>query len=97
MRKLVFKTAWELVKSMGISLSNALKISWLEVKIDMLEKQIQILNGTAFTYKEVKRLEKIQFPLIKILNEFKPCYVSLKENRYTGAYLFYGLGTYNGD
>lgn len=98
MKKQVFTTAWELVRSLGINLSNALKIAWAKVKVSAMQDQIDELESKAFTGGQVKAIEKVQFPLMKIITELMPLSIRWsKEYDNSGARFDYGRGTYNGD
>ena len=92
----VFNKAWKLVKEIGISLSNALKISWLESKISNLYKEY---NQGGLSSNEQWNIEKKIAPLSKILANLKPCKINfeLKVISNKGAENWYGIGVYNGD
>ena len=98
MKKQVFTTAWELVRMYGINLSNALKIAWAKVKVSAMQDQIDELESMAFTGGQVKAIEKMQFPLMKIITELMPLSIRWsKAYDNSGARFDYGVGLYNGD
>lgn len=92
----VFNKAWKLVKEIGISLSNALKISWLESKISNLYKEY---NQGGLSSNEQWNIEKKIAPLSKILANLKPCKIDFEPKVFSnaGAEHWYGIGVYNGD
>lgn len=97
MKSLVFKSAWILVKEMGITLSSALVISWAERKVEKMQNDIDLLNAQAFRYQEVKAIESLQILLIKKIKQIKPCYLFTGNINNDGARHYYGIGVYNGD
>ena len=98
MKKQVFIKAWELVRSLGINLSNALKIAWAKVKVSAMQEQINELESMAFTGGQVKAIEKVQFPLMKRITELMPLSIRWKKAYdNSGARFDYGVGIYNGD
>jgi hypothetical protein len=97
MKSKVFKNAWELVKTMGITLSLALSIAWQEAKIDNLGNRLIVAQSKAFNYKEEKAIETEMSFHIRKVNEIKPCYVNFAKPDNSGAAYYYGVGRYNGD
>jgi hypothetical protein len=96
MKSQIFTKAWQLVKEMGISLSNALKIAWAEFK---LEAMCIVYNaGGCNDYQLEKKIDAQQV----VLNKIKPCNIEYKWNRKptdnSGAEAWYNTpGVYNGD
>jgi hypothetical protein len=92
----VFKKAWGLVKEIGINLSNALKISWLELKLSKLYKEY---NQGGLVTTEKWKIEKRIAPLSKTLLSLKPCKIDFEPKVISndGAIHWYGIGVYNGD
>jgi hypothetical protein len=97
MKSQVFTTAWQKVKSMGISFGYALRLAWLDIKIQMLQSQINELDGIAFSYSQSKPLRAKQNELIGQLNAINPCFVFFGKPNMDGAKYDYGCGKYNGD
>jgi len=97
MKSTVFLNAWELVRTLGITLGNALSIAWAEAKLKSLENDWQIASGKAFNYSEEKAIEQKMAVLIRKVNSIKPCYVNFKGLCNSGASFDYGCGKFNGD
>lgn len=98
MKKSVFTNAWQLVKTMGLSLSMALTIAWQEAKVDKLSNDYAVSQGIAFNYNNTKSIEMELDLQTRKLNQIKPCHVCYKsEMNNSGAAFYYGVGRYNGD
>jgi len=98
MKSTIFKNAWNLVKTLGITLSSALSIAWGEYKIDSLTNDLIVAQGKAFSYKEQTAIETEMAVLIRKVNAVKPCHVCYKnEIDNSGAAAYYGVGRYCGD
>lgn len=97
MKSKVFTNAWQLVKTMGLSLSMALTIAWQEAKVDKLSNDYAVSQGIAFNYKNTQAIE-IELALqVRKLNQIKPCHVNFAKPQDSGAAFYYGCGHYNGD
>jgi hypothetical protein len=95
MKSQIFKNAWQLVKELGLTFSNALTIAWSEFKIDAM---CLIYNaGGCNDYQLSKKIDAQQVALSKV----KPCNIEYKFNKQpinnSGASAWYGIGVYNGD
>lgn len=97
MKSKVFTMAWQLVKTMGVSLSIALTIAWQEAKVDRLAEQYTLSQSKAFNYQETHKIELELGVQVKKLNSIKPCYVNFAKPDNSGASFYYGVGVYNGD
>lgn len=97
MKSKVFTNAWNLVKTMGLTLSMALTIAWQEAKVDKLANDYTVSQGIAFNYKNTKAIENELDLQTRKLNNIKPCYVNFSKPDNSGAAYYYGCGRYNGD
>ena len=96
MKSLVFKNAWNIVKSMGVSISIALSISWSEAKLNKMFNSLILAKSKAFNYSEEKAIEEKIALETRKLKSIKPCHVCYT-NENNGAKYDYGVGLYNGD
>jgi len=97
MKSTVFINAWNLVRTMGLTLSMALTIAWQEAKVDKLANDYAVSQGIAFNYKNTKAIETELDLQTRKLNNIKPCYVNFTKQEDSGAAYYYGCGRYNGD
>lgn len=96
MKSEIFKSAWELVKQRGITLSLALKIAWADFKVTNLWTEYN--KFTCMTrgaesfeiYKKIKVLQKFMWDNTPALT----IYATINND---GARHDYGIGAYNGD
>lgn len=102
MKSLLFKTAWKLVKNLGITIGEALHLAWNEYKIKGIYNRINALElkyMTADERAELKALYSKVRPMETENNRKNPKqWLSASGvNSMEGAQHWYGAGTYNGD
>lgn len=95
MKSQIFKNAWRMVKETGINLSTALKISWAEFKISVLELKYNTIS--VFDWKIQLEVRKSINVLVELKNRIKPCSVFTNKINNSGAEKWYGIGAYSGD
>jgi hypothetical protein len=98
MRKSIFTRAWELVKTLGLDLSLALRNAWLEFKLEKVFSRINELElklNTDDVREELKMLMPIARELNIALNSIKP--VIKVEFNNSGAEAYYNCGLFNND
>lgn len=88
MKSQVFKSAWNLVRNLGITFSAALTIAWAEIKSDLLQREIVRLEGMAFNRQAVKAVEaKFVIEANKVL-ALKPCHVNYIQRNANGQIIY---------
>lgn len=100
MKKSVFIKAWELVKSLGLNLSQALSLAWKQIKADSLWETINNLElklNTADVRAELKSLYSKVSVLELEIKSLMPCSFLKVEFSNLGAKHFYDGKTFNND
>lgn len=95
MKSQIFKNAWQMVREIGINLSTALKISWAEFKISVLELKYKTIS--VFNCKIQLEVRKSINLLVELKNSIKPCFIFSNKINNSGAEKWYGIGAYSGD
>ena len=96
MKSQIFKTAWKMVKELGITLSSALTIAWAEFKITVMEAKYASIS--VFEWKKALDLKSLINVLVEKKNNLKPRAINFNRSiNNDGAAAYYGKGFYNAD
>lgn len=100
MRTSVFLKAWELVKSLGMNLREALVLAWKEIKAETIWNTINDLElklNTAELQKELKSLYSKVSVLELEIKSLRPCSIVNIAFDNSGAAAWYDGKTFNND
>jgi len=103
MKSTVFTQAWNLVKNLGYTLSQALKLAWSAAKVSKLANEQFKLENEAFGFSKNKsRLSQIKLELSYVVETFAAYKNALNQIvtptcQSNGAQVYYNQSTYNGD